>query len=119
MVSFPYHFHQMAGLATLNDFPNSLRLFNAGVNFTVVRMGFFGAPFAFLWVVFGGFICGIIAIFDLANHRRPLVKIHALRTKVFKEGIYGIDMTVSSDTFVSEFGRLYPEAETSKKWWQF
>lgn len=87
-----------------NQFPLSLKIFRFPLNL-LISIPFLGTYLAhFVWAPLGAFICGYIAIIDLMQHKRQLVKIHELH---IEEGNFnGIDISVSSKSFAQEFNHL-------------
>ncbi|MFZ3059813.1 MAG: hypothetical protein WA102_08740 [Candidatus Methanoperedens sp.] len=87
-----------------NQFPLSLKIFRYPIDL-FINIPVLGVYLAmFLWAPLAAFICGYIAIIDLMQHKRQLVKVHELH---IEEGNFnGIDISVSSKSFAQEFNHL-------------
>jgi hypothetical protein len=64
----------------------------------------FNMPFLFLWGLFGGMACSIIAVYDLLMGRKQLVILY--ETHITKGELCGIEIAVASKAFAEEFVRL-------------
>ena len=79
----------------------SFLIFKSGFN-TIFKIPFLGPYLAVtLWSIFAGYLCGIIAIYEMIMGKRQLVKLYGL--SMTEEALISMHLSVLSRRFADEF----------------